>query len=113
MVEVTDVPEESTVRVLLRLIVDDGSRYASLITQFFTYDGLSFGDHGDRDVGLGFEHENMRFFLGLNGPCFDERFSLKTSLDHSLLNITDLFFTLLHNDTLFTIHHSALVHCAI
>jgi hypothetical protein len=31
--------------------------------------------HGERVFGLGFEHENMRFFSGLNGPCFGERCS--------------------------------------
>jgi hypothetical protein len=30
---------------------------------------------GNLDDGPGFEHENMRFFSGLNGPCFGERCS--------------------------------------
>jgi hypothetical protein len=32
------------------------------------------------DDGPGFEHGNMRFFAGLNGPCF-----LKKCLEHRVL----------------------------
>jgi hypothetical protein len=32
------------------------------------------------DDGPGFEHGNMRFFAGLNGPCF-----LKKSLENRVL----------------------------
>jgi hypothetical protein len=36
---------------------------------------------------------SMRFPSGLNGPCSDERFSSKKSLDHTLLvKITDLIY---------------------
>jgi hypothetical protein len=40
---------------------------------------------GIRIIVLG---SNMRFPSGLYGPCFDERFSLKKSLGHTLLKIT-------------------------
>jgi hypothetical protein len=48
----------SLLSVILRLLVDDGCHYDLGV--------------GNLDDGPGFEHENMRFFSGLNGPCFGE-----------------------------------------
>jgi hypothetical protein len=49
------------------------------------------------------EHEILS--QGFYRPCSDERFSLKKSLDHTLLKIIYLiYFPPLHNDTLFSVH---------
>jgi hypothetical protein len=83
------------VSVLLRLLVDDVSRY-----DLWVCVGICM-------MVLGLSTRTWDSVLGLNGLCFNERCSsLKKSLDHTLFKIIYLvYFSPLHNCTQITVHN--------